>query len=302
MTTDIENKIHGELTDTNLDALLAMIRSSLKTGVLKLKYSDSRYNTNYTFFQGIAGQVKTLFAAKISTIMKDYGVPDNVIEHLRGYKLSHTRSKLMITLNDGSQALSSDLIAKAFKRRMLISLVPILERTDGNFELNLSQQATLTTKKGVDPVSISLEASRRLDELNTYNKEITSLGPDDAFVITEENANLSVQSQGFNAYEIRLLSIASEPITLLEAGIEARLSWDELLRAIATLVERKIINYVPNSNRKVQLFSQSKIKNANIDEFSTLIDEGESVTSSKSFVSDFSFKGVLQNILNRSPK
>ncbi len=270
----METSIQGNLIDTNLSMLLAMIRSSSKTGILKLKYPDPRYNTNYTFFEGMAGQVQTLFAAKISSIMRGYGVPEEVLEHLRAQKRNGTGSKLMITLEDGNQALSSDLIAQAFKRRMLMSLVPILQRTDGHFKLNLHKRVTLTTKKGVDPDSMSLEVSRRLDELMHYKKDITRLGPDDVFVVEEGKLGLSIHMQKtLSTYEIKLISVLSEPITLLRALVKARLSWDELLKTIATLQEKEIIKHVFSNSKLIASKLKKGKQQEQIDEFATIFDE-----------------------------
>ena len=298
----VESKIQGKLIGTNLSALFASIRSSSKTGVLKLKYPDSRYNTNYTLFKGMAGQVQTLFAAKISAIMKDYGVPKAVIEHLRAQNRSNTHSKLMITLNDGNQFLSSDLIAKAFKRRMLMSLVPIWHRDDGNFELDLSKPVTLTTKKGVDLDSISLEVSKRLDELTRDHKDITCLGPDDVFVAREDQVGLPIHVRTFGAYELRVLSALAEPATLLETVIESRLSWDELLTTIATLQAKDIIKHVLPHTR-VKPSSKKKGQKARVDEFTTIFDEsaeGSTIVSAKKGINLKNLKAAIKNLL-RSP-
>ncbi len=287
-----ESKIQGKLKDTNLSALFTSISSSSKTGVLKLKYPDSRYNTNYTFFKGMAGQVQTLFAAKISAIMKDYGVPEAVIEHLRAQNRNNTNSKLMITLNDGNQFLSSDLIAKAFKRRMLMSLVPIWHRDDGSFELDLNKPVTLTTKKGVDPNSISLEVSKRLDELIEGNKDITCLGPDDVFVAREDQVGLPIHVRTFGAYELRVLSVLAEPSTLLETVVEARLSWDELLTTIATLQAKDIIKHVAPHAKDKAPPSKKEEKKARADEFTTIFDESTDKSTLVSAIKGINLKNL----------
>ncbi len=279
-----------------------MIRSSSKTGVLKLKYPDSRYNTSYTFFKGMAGQVQTLFAAKISAVMQDYGVPEGAIEHLRAQKRNNTNSKLMITLNDGSQALSSDLIAKAFKRRMLMSLVPIWHYTDGHFELDLDKRVTLTTKKGVDPDSMSLEVTRRLDELNHYNKSITSLGPDDIFVVSENQVGLPIHVQTFGNYELRVLSALSEPSTLLKAVVKSRLSWDEFLITLATLQDKDVIQHVSFHEEASLSSPGNSTRKTPVDEFSTIFDENTAANAltTRKKSSNTNFKAAFQNLL-RNP-
>lgn len=262
----VESKLQGKLTDTDLSMLLNLVHTSSKTGELKLRYFDTRYNTTYSFFRGRIGRVQTSIAAKISSIMQDYGVPQGVVEHLRAQKRSNTHSKLMITLSDGKKALSSEIIARALKRRVLMSLVALLLRTDGSFELILSERVKLTTRNGVNIDVVSLEASQKLDELVDYNEHVTKLGFDDVF---KKNKHSDTADE-LNAYEKRLLSILNEPLSLFEALVKARLAWDELLVAVVDLQKKGIIKYLHNSgDANLKTFGRKM----QLDEFATILDE-----------------------------
>lgn len=228
--------IRGKLREFPLPDLLAMLASSAKTGLLRLEYPRWQLNTSFAFIDGRIGRTLTPFAPRITEMMLDYGFSTDYVGVL-GHMSSDDFNRNM------TDELSKTLVLQVLRRRIEIALLPIFEQPEGSFEFYVSD-ASAFIEPGVDPNTIILDLSRRVDELRRTGGD--KLEPDQVFVLSNNATQLSPDAPALSSTELRVLAALDDLLNLCDVSYISKLAWDDLAKAIISLRKRNIIDQHPD--------------------------------------------------------
>lgn len=247
----ITSELKGNLADTQLDSLLTLLGTTRKTGILRIRYPDKVRNTKYAFRRGKIGRVKTSFAPKLTEIMIDRGAAESHILALRQSQKS-SREQAGATMISESSGIDYGIVIQALKRRLEMSLVPLLlySTEEATFEFKAEAENdsldSIFIEPGIEADHLTLDVTRKVDELRNYSPLASTLDIYDRFAVSEDHAGLAIHMQTFSHYEWKVLTTLFTPKSLLEAAVASKLVWYELLRSITSLLERELIVHVPD--------------------------------------------------------
>jgi len=224
--------IRGTLREFPLPDLLTMLGSGKKTGLLRLEYAQWQLNTVFSFVEGRIGRVLTPFAPRISEMMLDVGFASDYVDLLSSMR----SSDFNLNVND---AMAKALVLQVLRRRIEIALMPLFESEDGVFEFFVSDSSAFI-EPGVDPNTVLLDISRRLDELHRISD--IPLEPDQVFVLSDKAASLSPDAPALNFAEMRVIAALDDLLNVCDVSYISRLAWDDLARAMTTLRKRGIVD------------------------------------------------------------
>lgn len=228
--------IRGKLREFPLPDLLAMLASGKKTGLLRLEYPNWQLNTAFSFIDGRIGRTLTPFAPRITEMMLDYGFSADYVGVLSRISSDDFNRNI-------ADEMSKTLVLQVLRRRVEIALLPIFEQPEGSFEFYVSD-ATAFIEPGVDPNTVLLDLSRRLDELRRLGG--SSLEPDQVFVLSNNATQLSPDSPALSATELRVIAALDDLLNLCDVSYISKLAWDDLVKAVLSLRKRAIIDQHPD--------------------------------------------------------
>jgi len=245
-TIKSQGKLKGKLAEVTLTSLFEMLHMNAKTGVLKLSYNDSRYNTNIAIMNGYIGRLKTNFAPKLADIMRSMGAEESEIVRLRDF--NHQGHKLTET-----QDLSlRQILMEGFRERLEMALLPIFEKTDGEFSFHFLEEVDIIVSPGVNPTGLCLDVARRIDELKHYSRLCSRWGLDDEFEVNNA-PGIIMRTQTLSPSEINIVRQLRQPISLLDLTVKSEVPWDELLIGLVNLTESGAVKHI---NPKITLVDE----------------------------------------------
>ena len=245
-TIKSQGKLRGKLAEVSLNNLFEMLHMNTKTGVLKLIYADSRYNTNIAMMSGYIGRLKTNFAPKLADIMRSMGAEESQIIRLRDF--SQQGQKLTET-----QDLSlRQLLMESFRERLEMALLPIFEKTDGEFAFHFSEDVDVIVAPGVNPTGLCLDIARRTDELKHYSRLCSRWVLDDEFEVNNA-PGIIMRTQTLSPTEIDIVRQLRSPTSLIDLTVKAQVAWDELLMGLVNLTESGAVKHI---NPKITLVDE----------------------------------------------
>jgi hypothetical protein len=228
--------IRGKLREFLLADLLSMLASGKKTGLLRLEYPRWQLNTSFSFIDGRIGRTLTPFAPRITEMMLDYGFSADYVDVLS--RMSSDDFNRNVT-----DEMSKTLVLQVLRRRIEIALLPLFEQPEGSFEFYVSD-ASAFVEPGVDPNTMLLDLSRRLDELRRVGGD--KLEPNQVFVLSNKATHLSPDTPALSPTELRVIAALDDLLNLCDVSYISKLAWDDLARAIISLQKRNIIDQHPD--------------------------------------------------------
>lgn len=247
----LTSELKGNLEDTQLDSLLTLLGTTRKTGLLRLYYPDVLRKTAFALRRGKIGRVKTVFAPKLTDIMIDRGASKEQVEILR--QSQKNRNAQGVTMVSTDSGIDYGIVIQALQRRLEMALVPLLfyNNHKGNFEFTAQPEDdaldAIFIEPGIEAERVTLDITRKVDELRHFSPLASTLRPDDHFVVHAKQTGLVMHAQTFSHYEWLILRNLFNPTSLLELGKTTRLVWDELLKSVINLLERDMIQHVSDS-------------------------------------------------------
>lgn len=250
----LTSELKGNLQDTQLDSLLTLLGTTRKTGLLRLYYPDTLRKTAFALRRGKIGRVKTAFAPKLTEIMIERGASEVQVEKLRASQQSRqSQGATMVSTDSG---IDYGIVIQALQRRLEMALVPLLfyDNHEGRFEFTAQSEDdaldAIFIEPGIEADRITLDITRKVDELRHFSPLASTLRPDDHFIVHERRAGLVMHAQTFNHYEWLILRNLFDATSLLELGKKTRLVWDELLKSVINLLEREMIQHVVEDTKR----------------------------------------------------
>ena len=236
-TIKAQGKIIGSLGEVSLTSLFEMLHLSAKTGVLKLDYNDPRYDTNIAIMHGYIGRLKTNFAPKLADMMRLMGAEENQISRLRDFNVQGQK------LTETQDLSLRQLLMESFRQRLEMALLPIFEKTDGQFSFHFLEDVNIIVAPGVNPTGLCLDIARRIDELKHYSRLCSRWGLDDEFVLNNA-PGVMVRTQTLSPSEISIVKLVRKPISLLELSNKSLVAWDDLLISLVNLTEAGVVKHI----------------------------------------------------------
>lgn len=244
----LTSELKGNLKDTQLDSLLTLLGATRKTGILRLYYPDVVRKAAFALRRGKIGRVKTTFAPKLTDIMIERGASPKQVAILRQSQQGRaTHGATMVSIDSG---IDYNIVIQALKRRIEMALMPLLfyDNKQGRFEFMAQPEDdtldAIFIEPGIEAEHVTLDITRKVDELRHFSPLARTLRPDDYFVINEEHAGLAMYAQTFGHYEWLIIRNLFEATSLVELAVKTKLAWDELLKSVIHLLERDRILHI----------------------------------------------------------
>ena len=243
VTIKSQGKLKGNLAEISMLDLFEMLHLNGKTGVLKLTYEDTRYNTNIAMMSGYIGRLKTNFAPKLADIMRSMGAEEGQIVRLRDFNIQGQK------LTETQDLSLRQLLMESFRERLEMALLPIFEKTDGEFTFHFLEEVDIIVAPGVNPTGLCLDIARRIDELKNYSRLCSRWGLDDEFEVNNA-PGVIMRTQTLSPSEIDIIRQLRNATSLLELTVKSEVPWDELLIGLVNLTESGAVKHV---NPKITL-------------------------------------------------
>lgn len=236
-TDNSQAKLKGKLSEISLSNLFDMLHLNGKSGVLKLCYPDARFDTNIAIMNGYIGRLKTNFAPKLADIMRSKGAEESQIIRLRDF--NHQGQKLTET-----QDLSlRQLLMDSFRERLEMALLPVYEKTDGEFIFHFSEDIDVIVAPGVNPTSLCIDIARRLDELKNFSRLCSRWGLDDIFEVSNAPGKV-IRTQSLSPNEVSIVRELQQEKSLVDLTVKSEVAWDELLMGLVNLTEAGVVEHI----------------------------------------------------------
>lgn len=251
-----QGRLKGKLSEITLTTLFEMLHMNAKTGVLKLCYEDPRFDTNIAVMNGYIGRLKTNFAPKLADMMRSMGAEENEIIRLRDFNLQGQK------LTETQDLSLRQLLMESFRKRLEMALLPIFEKTDGDFLFHFLEEVDIIVAPGVNPTGLCLDVARRIDELRHYSRLCSRWSLDDEFQVNTA-PGVIVRTQTLNQNEVNVVKQLQQPTSIYDLTVKSEVAWDRLLMSLVSLTESGSVRHV---NPKITLNEEfTPLETPNVD-------------------------------------
>ena len=222
-TKSLSQNMQGNLELTPLSDVLATLQALRGTGVLSLRYQDSRFNTNLLFFEGAIGRIMTPFAPRLSDLLLSLGVErQQIFGETEGTdwaeRLAHSNVPV-------------DLIERATVGRVEMGLLPLFNMITGQFAFEVREGIPVGfVQPGVALGAILQDLAQRSDDLEAAGA--SHLNPLLCFRLSSDPRQFSARSVGLEELDWQILGKLEQSTVLRDVMQSLTLPWDEVALSI----------------------------------------------------------------------
>ena len=218
--------MQGHLEVTPLADVLALLQAKRGTGVLSLRYQDSRLNTNLLFLEGAIGRIMTPFAPRLSDLLLSLGVErQQIFGETEGTdwaeRLAHS-------------SIPADLIRQATVGRVEMGLLPLFNLNKGQFSFEARDGIPIGfVQPGVALEKILQDLAQRSDDLDTAGA--SHLNPLLSFRLSSDPRQFGARSAGLENLDWQILGKLEQSTVLRDVMQSLTLPWDEVALSMLKL-------------------------------------------------------------------
>ena len=243
--SDSQATIRGDLSGMQLSEILTILEVGGKTGLLKIEFSDTLPKTYLAIKNGKIGRIRSAFLPSWYKSLLRLGIPE--IE-LSDHKYDGFNVVQKIEELKKLSLISQEQIQELLKHRMLMALLPIFHCNKGSFSFSPENVDSGYIEPGMHATALSLELSRRLDELKNINSIEFNLNQ--RFKLSNLIGDFSDRIEDLDKNDWMLISIFAQEMSLAQASQKSQLLWNELVLSVQKLERLGLIGLVNSNSEK----------------------------------------------------
>ena len=215
--------MQGNLASIPLADVLATLQAVRGTGVLGLRYTDSRFNTNLLFLRGSIGRIMTPFAPRLSDILLSLGVErKQIFGETEGADWAERLARSSVPV---------DLIQQATIHRVEMGLLPLFNLDQGQFSFEAREGVPVGfVQPGVALDQILQNLAQRSDDLEAAGA--SHLSPLFAFRLSSDPRQFSARSSSLEELDWQILGKLEQTQVLRDVMQGLALPWDEVALSV----------------------------------------------------------------------
>jgi len=242
---DSQATIRGNLSGMQLSEILTILEAGGKTGLLKIEFSESLPKTYLAIKNGKIGRIRSVFLPSWYKTLLHSGIGEVELSDQK-YDGFNVVQKIQELTKLG--IIDEDKIKELLKHRMLMALLPIFHCNKGYFSFSPENVDSGYIEPGLHATALSLELSRRLDELKNINSIEFNLNQ--SFKLSNLIGDFSDRIQELDKNDWSLISIFAQETSLAKASRKSHLLWNELILSVQKLEKLGLIGLVNSDSHK----------------------------------------------------
>ena len=242
---DSQATIRGDLSGMQLPEILTILEVGGKTGLLKIEFSETLPKTYLAIKNGKIGRIRSAFLPSWYKSLLHIGVPEVELSAQKydGFNVVQKIEELKTV-----GLINQEQVQELLKHRMLMALLPIFHCNKGSFSFSPENVDSGYIEPGMHATALSLELSRRLDELKNING--IEFNPNQSFKLSNLIGDFSDRIADLDKNDWMLISIFSQKTSLAEASKKSHLLWNEIVLSVQKLEKLGLIGLENPSNPK----------------------------------------------------